>query len=107
MAKDLRVDPANLHQSAGHLDVTADDLRARHANAHGRISAARAGFIGASASALAARTAQWEEESASHYAEIAAHGENFRSAVALYIDSDAESGERVDAAASKFGTMGL
>jgi uncharacterized protein YukE len=72
--KDMRVDPVTLRASAGQTDVSADDLRAQHGSAHERIAAAQAGWIGASAVALTAKAAQWEEQSAAHYTELVKHG---------------------------------
>ena len=107
MGDELRVEPATLHASAGEIDVSADDLRAQHGSAHGRISAAQVGWIGTSAAALAAKAAQWEEESAAHYAELVKHGHNFRAAAASYLDTDSGAGAEIDNVASHLGDLGL
>jgi WXG100 family type VII secretion target len=107
MGNGLRVDPATLHASATEIDVYADDLRARHDSAHGRIAAAQTGWIGASATALSSKAAQWEAESATHYTELVTHGHHFRSAAASYLDTDRESAAEIDDVGSNLGDMGL
>jgi WXG100 family type VII secretion target len=107
MGDELRVDPATLHISASEIDVSADDLRAQHGSAHGRISAAQAGWIGASAAALTAKAAQWEEESAAHYAELVKHGHHFRSAAASYLDTESGASAEIDNVGSDLGDLGL
>jgi WXG100 family type VII secretion target len=107
MGRDMRVDPVTLHASAGHIDGSADDLRAAHGSAHERIAAARAGWIGASAAALTAKVAQWEEESAAHYTELVKHGHHFRSAAASYLDTDTDAQSEIENAGSKLGDLGL
>ncbi len=96
MGKDMRVDLVTLHASAGQIDGSADDLRAQHGSANERIAAAQAGWIGASAAALTAKTAQWEEESASHYTELVKHGHDFRSAAASYLDTETEAESEIE-----------
>lgn len=107
MSKDLRLNSAHIHQSAGHVDVTADDLRARHASVHERIAEAQTGWIGSSAAALAARAAKWEEETASQYTEMVTRAEQFRSAAASYVDTDTDASADIVTVASKIGNMGL
>jgi WXG100 family type VII secretion target len=107
MPKDLRLDLAALHASASQIDVSADDLRAQHGSANGRIAAAQTGWIGISAAALAAKAAQWEQESATHYTELVKHGHHFRSAAASYLDTDSEAGAEIDDAGSDLGDLGL
>jgi WXG100 family type VII secretion target len=105
--KDMRVDPVTLRASAGQIDVSADDLRAQHGSAHERIAAAQAGWIGASAVALKATEAQWEEESAAHYTELVKHGQHFRSAAASYLDIDTEAGSEIENVGSNLSDLGL
>lgn len=107
MGDELQVDPATLHASASQIDVSADDLRAQHGLAHGRIAAAQAGWIGLSAAALMAKAAQWDKESAGHYTELVKHGHHFRSAAASYLDTDSEAGAEIDNAGSNVGDLGL
>lgn len=103
----VRVDTWQLLQSACRVDATADDLRARHTSALGRVAAAQVGWVGSSAAALADRAQRWEEESSAHYAEILAHGEHLRAAAECYVDSDDDSGLDIDAVATASSSMGL
>ncbi len=108
MADSLGVDTVALHASAGAVDATADDFRLGHATAHTRMAAAQGGWIGASAAALAAKTAEWETDTDEHYADLVSRGHQMRSASAQYADTDATASSAVDAAASRLvGEMGL
>jgi WXG100 family type VII secretion target len=104
---ELRVEPETLHASASHIDVTADDLRAQHGLVHGQITAAQAGWIGVSRAALTAKAVQWEEESATQYAELVKRGHDFRSAAASYLDTDRDAGADIDNVASNLDDLGL
>jgi len=107
MGEGVRVDPLILHTSAGQIDVSADDLRAQHGLAHERIASAQAGWIGASAAALTAMAARWEEESATHYTELVRHGHHFRSAAASYLGTDADMQSKIENARASLDDLGL
>jgi WXG100 family type VII secretion target len=107
MGEDLRVDPLEVRMASDHVDVAADGLRTGHGSAHERMGAAQAGWIGSSAAALAATAAKWEQESASQYAELVGHVEDFRAAAARYVNTDSDGASQIDNAASKLGSMGL
>ncbi|GAT09885.1 WXG100 family type VII secretion target [Mycolicibacterium novocastrense] len=107
MSDELKVDVPALDKTARHIDMTADELRARHNSAHLRISAAQRGWIGGSAVALAAKAAQWEEESARHYTDLVERGHDFRSAAASYLETDSESASAIDEADPSLRDLGL
>jgi uncharacterized protein YukE len=107
VARDLRVDPTDLGLSANQVDVSADDLRTAHTAAQERVAGASAGWIGKSATALAAKAEHWEQESASHYAEMCRHGAHFRSAAEKYVSTDSTSASGLSTVAEKIGTLGL
>ena len=103
----LRVDPAEVLVAADHVDVAADGLRSDHGSAHTRIGAAKSGWIGSSATALAATAAKWEEDSARHYGELIGRVEALRSAASMYASTDSQEGAAIDTAGSHLGSMGL
>jgi len=108
MGKSLGVNSVDLNAAAGEVDTAADDLAVQHASAHERVAAAQAGWIGASAAALAARVAQWEEETVDHYTELVTHSDHLRSAAADYADTDADAASGIDSAVCKLSDdMGL
>jgi hypothetical protein len=61
MAKDLRVDPIDLRLSSDHMDMHHTEVSTAHVAANGDIEAAQAGWVGASAAALQAKFAEWQE----------------------------------------------
>ena len=78
MGEDLRVDPLEVRMAADHVDVAAEGLRTAHGSALERMGTAEAGWIGSSATALAATATKWEQDSAAHYTELVGHVEGFR-----------------------------
>lgn len=108
MDENLRVDPADVHLAGCHVDVHAGEFSSGHASTHQRIAAARGGFIGASAAALAAMTADWVDESAAHHRELCGHADDLRAAAARYQTTDTEATTHIDAAAAKLAKrMGI
>jgi len=104
----LRVNPADLRLGGEHVDVHAEDLLSRHADAHDRIAGAAPGFIGTSAAALTGLHAHWETESAGHYRELVAHGEQLRSAAGSYETSDTDAAAEINEGTSDLaGRMGI
>lgn len=103
MAKGMRVDPADLRLVAGQVDVAADGLRSQDAVAHADIHAARAGWVGASAAALAGLLAQWEDESAGHYTELISHSQGLRSAAVAYANTDTGQASQIAGLAARMG----
>lgn len=57
VAKDLRVDPIDLHLSSAHMDAHHSELLAVHTAANDTIETAQAGWVGASGAALQAKFA--------------------------------------------------
>lgn len=103
MPKGVRVDPADLRLAASQVDVAADRLRSRDTVAHGDIHVARAGWVGASAAALAGLVAQWEEESADHYTELISHSQDLQSAAADYTATDTGQALQIAGLAARMG----
>lgn len=107
MSEKLRVDPLEVRMAADHVNAAADSLRSAHGEAHERMGAAQAGWIGTSAAGLSATTTKWEEESAAHYTGLLKHAEDLRSAAAKYVRTDDNAATEIDSAGSNLGTMGL
>ncbi|WP_343598780.1 WXG100 family type VII secretion target [Mycobacterium sp.] len=88
MAEELRVDPVDLHLSADHMSVHHANLRAAHAGADSDIDSAQAGCVGASAAALQAKLAEWQEATEQLCGSIAEHEQGFRVAGRQYTAAD-------------------
>lgn len=103
MGRNLHVDPVDIHLSAGHVDVAADDLRTAHGTAYSNIADAHGSWVGTSAGALAAKAAEWETRSAGHYETMVGYGSDLRSAAAVYVGTDSRSAAEVKAVADNMG----
>ena len=96
MADHVKVDPIDLRMSSDHMDMHHSELLAAHTAANGAIEEAQVGWVGASAAALQAKFAEWQEATVRLTGEIAAHGEAFRAAAAGYASIDADSAEKLN-----------
>ncbi len=96
MAKDLTVDPIDLHMSSDHMDMHRSDLELAHGAANGDIEAAQAGWVGASGRALQAKFAEWQEATTKMTTDIGAHGEAFKTAAQRYAAVDGDSAKDLD-----------
>lgn len=94
--KNLDVDPADLRLSADHMDMHASELSTAHGAANADIEAAQAGWVGASASALQAKFAEWQEATTAMTKDIAAHGVAFASAAEGYTTVDQDGAQALD-----------
>jgi WXG100 family type VII secretion target len=96
MPKDLEVDPKDLRMSSDHMEMHHSELLTAHTAANGAIEEAQTGWVGASASALQAKFAEWQDATAKMTEDIAAHGHAFRSAAAGYETVDGTSAATLD-----------
>ncbi|MDO3398665.1 WXG100 family type VII secretion target [Mycolicibacterium neoaurum] len=96
MADALRVDPVDLRMSSDHMDMHHADLQAAHSAANADIDAAQAGWVGASAAALQARFAEWQNTTAELCGDIAAHGAAFRKSAEGYTTVDADGADKLN-----------
>jgi WXG100 family type VII secretion target len=96
VAKDLQVDPIDLHLSSAHMDVHHSELLAAHAAANDTIEAAQAGWVGASGAALLEKFADWQAATTRMTADIADHGTAFKRAAEGYVTVDGDSGQHLD-----------
>jgi WXG100 family type VII secretion target len=96
MADQLKVDPIDLHMSATHMDVHHAELQAAHAAADGVMEGAQSGWVGASASALQSKMAEWQATTTRLCGDIAAHGAAYQAAAKLYTQNDTDSAEALD-----------
>lgn len=96
MADHLKVDPIDLHMSSAHMDMHHADLRTAHADAHADMEAAHGRWIGASAAALQAKLAEWQETTEQLCGDIAGHGEAFRAAAHSYTNVDADGAQAIN-----------
>ena len=103
MGRNLRVDPVDLHMSAGHVDMTADDLRSEHGAAYTSMAEAHGSWVGSSAAALAAKTSEWEAVTTRHYTTLVEYGHGLRSAAHAYTGTDTQSGSRIDTLTDDMG----
>jgi len=94
--KDLKVDPIDLRLSSDHMDMHRAELATAHTAANGDIEAAQAGWVGASAAALQAKFAEWQEVTTKITTDITAHGAAFQSAAEGYATVDDQSAEHLD-----------
>jgi WXG100 family type VII secretion target len=96
MPKDLRVDPIDLRLSADHMDAYHADVLAAHTAADGDIEAAQSGWVGASATALQTKLAEWQEATTALTTDLAAHATAFEGAAHAYATVDDDGAERLD-----------
>lgn len=96
MAEPLKFDPADLHVSADHMSVHHTDLRAAHTAADSDIEGSQAGWVGASAAALAAKLAEWQATTQQLCGSMADHEQAFRAARAAYLKVDGERADDID-----------
>jgi len=97
MADRVRVDPVDLRMSAGHLAMHSEDLRTAHASADSDIDATQAGWAGASAAAMRAKLAEWQEFTDRVCADLDAHQDSFLSAAAKYESADDAGAQSINA----------
>ncbi|KAA0098876.1 WXG100 family type VII secretion target [Mycolicibacterium sp. P1-18] len=86
----------DLHMSSAHMDMHHAELLAAHTAANESIEEAQAGWVGASAAALQAKFAEWQEATTTLTRDVAAHGAAFRDAADGYVAKDSESAEKLD-----------
>lgn len=103
MGRNLRVDPVDIHISAGHVDVTADDLRSEHGVAYTTMAEAHCSWVGSSAAALAEKTSEWQSRTTRHYTTLAEYSNGLRSAAHAYTSTDTESGTHISSLADRIG----
>jgi uncharacterized protein YukE len=103
MGDELRVDPTLVSVAADRIDTAAEGLRAAHATASDRITAASAGWVGTSAAALSGAGTRWQEQSAARYGELVGLAGDYRSAAASYVNTDEGEAADVQAAATAMG----
>lgn len=96
MVDHLKVDPIDLHLSSDHMDMHHADLRAAHAAADADMEAAQGSWIGASAAALQAKMAQWQDTTEQLCGDISVHGDAFRAAASSYTTTDADGAQALD-----------
>ena len=96
MPEDLEVDPIDLRISSNHMDMHHSELLAAHTAANGAIEEAQAGWVGASATALQAKFAEWQSATTTMTEDIAAHGHAFLSAAAGYETADGSNAAALD-----------
>lgn len=56
----IKVDPQDLHRSAGLVRGLAEEVQAGHASADAELHAAQSGLVGLSAAAIAAKATEWK-----------------------------------------------
>jgi hypothetical protein len=83
----LKVDPTELHVTAGQLDGHSRDFLTAHQTAHSRASQANLGS-GLSKAALPQMLAAWEADSARFAKHFATHAEGHREAATQYVKTD-------------------
>ncbi|SLE55592.1 Proteins of 100 residues with WXG [Mycobacteroides abscessus subsp. massiliense] len=85
----LRVDLAELRESAGKLKTTASDLTSAHGAVHSKIADLVTEFgESAGATALRGRLAEWEAETKAHHNEVMSHHGKYVGAEKSYLESD-------------------
>lgn len=82
--------------SSDHMEMHHADLLAAHTAANESIEEAQAGWVGASAAALQAKFAEWQEATAKLTGDVAGHGAAFRVAAEGYVAGDSDSAEKLD-----------
>ena len=103
MGRNLHVDPVDIHISAGHVDVTADDLRSEHGAAYTTMAEAHGSWVGSSAAARAEKTSEWESRTTRHYTTLIEYSTGLRSAAHGYTSTDTESGSHISTLADRMG----
>jgi WXG100 family type VII secretion target len=103
MGRNLHVDPVDIHISAGHVDVTADDLRSEHGIAYTTMAEAHCSWVGSSAAALTEKTSEWQSRTTRHYTKLVEYSNGLRSAAHAYTNTDTESGSRSSSVAERMG----
>ena len=98
MGQPLRVVTEDLRVSAATVDVHADDLRARHAAADGKIGSSQRGLPAGSAVALGAAVTKWQADTSALYEQLVGHSHGLRSGAAAYQVADDSGATAVDAA---------
>ncbi len=84
----------------------AEELQARHAAAHGRITAAQGGVPAASAVALSAVVAKWQADSAVLTGNLSQHGGALRGADVGYTATEERSSEAINVVGAEGSTAG-
>jgi hypothetical protein len=91
----LKVDPTELHVTAGRLDAHSSDFLTAHQTAHSHASQANLGS-GLSTAALPQMLAAWEADSARFAKHFTRHAEGHREAATRYAKTDTASADEID-----------
>jgi hypothetical protein len=91
----LKVDPTELHVTAGQLDGHSSDFLTAHQTAHSRAGHANLGS-GLSKAALPQMLAVWEADAARFAKHFATHAEGHREAATQYVKTDTAGADEID-----------
>ncbi|MFV8173539.1 ESX-1 secretion-associated protein [Mycolicibacterium peregrinum] len=99
MPEPLKVDPSELHVTAGNIDSHAAVFAQTHRSTHEQAGQVALG-AGPASAALPAMLAAWESDAISFGEHFTKHAEGHRAAATAYSRTDANGGERVGDASS-------
>jgi WXG100 family type VII secretion target len=83
--------------SAVHVYGQGEGLAAEHASADSRIEAAQAGWAGASAAAMTARSAKWMQTSAVLVGRLSTHSQDLHTCACTFAETEQHRAEAIKA----------
>lgn len=98
---ELRVNPAEVHRSGVELGDIAATVKSVLGKSDAEIASAQAGWVGNSAGALAALTAEWQQSTQLLAEILADHGDKFTAAAKQYGLADESGADSMRGAAEK------
>jgi uncharacterized protein YukE len=107
MPEHVKVTPEDLHVSAGTVDTHADNVRAQHFAADGRMEAAQPGMPMGSAAALGAAVTKWQAETNTMFGRMVDHAHGLRTGAAKYEETDRSAGSDIEQAERQIGDVEL
>jgi WXG100 family type VII secretion target len=93
----LRVNVEDMVDSAMHVNNQGETLAAEHASTDARIDSAQAGWQGASAPAMSARSTKWMQNSSALLARMSDHSQGLHTAASTFASTEEQRGDTLRA----------
>jgi hypothetical protein len=103
----VKVIPEDLQMSAGTVDTHADNVRAQHFAADGRMEAAQPGMPMGSAAALAVAVTKWQADTTTMFGRMVDHAHGLRTGAVKYTETDQSAGNGIEQASRQISDVDL
>lgn len=107
MPQNLRVNPEDLHVSAGTVDAHADTVRVCHVEADSRVEASQRGVPTAAGAALSGVMAKWQTDTTAIFSRMVDHAHGLRTGALAYVQTDQSSGTSIESTGQQIDAADL